>query len=91
MGEIIKRFEQRGYQLMALKAKIASEELLNTHYADLVKKPFFPSLRDYMCSGPVICMVWCACCRSDREQRLEHIPYQHPSWLISIPTVLPLA
>ena len=28
------------------------------HYADLVDKPFFPGLREYMCSGPVTCMVW---------------------------------
>lgn len=59
VGEIVKRFEQRGYELKALKMKIASEELLNTHYADLTSKGFFPALREYMCSGPVVCMVWC--------------------------------
>ena len=46
VGEIVKRFEQRGYELKALKMKIASEELLNTHYADLTSKGFFPALRD---------------------------------------------
>mmetsp|Transcript_12534 Transcript_12534/g.19981 ORF Transcript_12534/g.19981 Transcript_12534/m.19981 type:complete len:222 (-) Transcript_12534:115-780(-) len=58
IGEIIKRFEQRGYKLNALKLYQASEELLRTHYSDLVEKPFFPSLLGYMLSGPVTCMVW---------------------------------
>ncbi len=28
------------------------------HYADLASKPFFPALVDYICSGPVVAMVW---------------------------------
>ena len=59
VGDIIKRFEQRGYQLKALKLYQASEELLRQHYCDLVEKKFFPSLLGYMLSGPVTCMVWC--------------------------------
>jgi len=58
VGPIIQRFEQRGYQLKALKLYQASEELLRTHYCDLVEKPFFPKLLGYMLSGPVTCMVW---------------------------------
>jgi nucleoside-diphosphate kinase len=58
VGEIIKRFEQRGYKLGALKLFQATEELLKTHYSDLVEKPFFPGLLEYMLSGPVTCMVW---------------------------------
>lgn len=58
MGSIVSRFEQKGYQLRALKTKQATPELLEQHYKDLVSKPFFPKLRDYMLSGPVVCMVW---------------------------------
>merc|ERR1712087_458167 len=58
VGAIIQRFEQRGYQLKALKLYQANEELLRTHYSDLVEKPFFPKLLAYMLSGPVCCMVW---------------------------------
>lgn len=36
----------------------ASDELLKSHYADLSTKPFFPSLIEYMRSGPVVPMVW---------------------------------
>ena len=58
VGDIISRFETKGYKLSALKTKMATKELLETHYGDLVEKPFFPKLRDYMLSGPVVCMVW---------------------------------
>merc|ERR1719231_1543435 len=58
VGEIIKRFEQRGYKLGGLKLYQASEELLRKHYSDLVEKKFFPDLLSYMLSGPVTCMVW---------------------------------
>ncbi|CAN0242609.1 unnamed protein product, partial [Phaeothamnion confervicola] len=57
-GEIIKRFEQRGYKLAGLKLKQADEALLSQHYKDLASKPFFPKLMQYMCSGPVVAMVW---------------------------------
>ena len=44
-------------QLKALKLYRASESLLRTHYSDLVERPFFPKLLEYMLSGPVTCMV----------------------------------
>ncbi|CAG0918161.1 unnamed protein product [Notodromas monacha] len=58
VGEIIKRFEQKGFKLVALKMMQASEELLKNHYADLSSKPFFAGLVKYMGSGPVVPMVW---------------------------------
>ncbi len=42
---------------MALKFKAAGDDLLKEHYADLSTKPFFPSLIEYMKSGPVVPMV----------------------------------
>merc|ERR1712111_312079 len=44
VGEIIKRFEQKGFKLVAMKMMHASEELLKEHYADLSSKGFFPGL-----------------------------------------------
>jgi len=58
VGNIVQRFEQRGYQLQALKLFQADEALLRQHYCDLVEKKFFPDLLSYMLSGPVCCMVW---------------------------------
>ena len=58
VGEIIKRFETKGYKLVALKLARPSVEHLEAHYADLSDRPFFPALIKYMSSGPVTCMVW---------------------------------
>ena len=58
MGEIIERFEIRGFKLVALKFMQADKELLQTHYSDLSKKAFFPELIRYMGSGPVVPMVF---------------------------------
>ncbi|RWS30464.1 nucleoside diphosphate kinase-like protein [Leptotrombidium deliense] len=58
VGEIIKRFEQKGFKLVAMKFMQADEELLKKHYADLSSKPFFPGLVKYMQLGPVVPMVW---------------------------------
>merc|ERR1712203_1218332 len=58
VGDIIKRFEQKGFKLVAMKFMQASEELLKEHYADLSTKKFFPGLIKYMGSGPVVPMVW---------------------------------
>merc|ERR1711934_290415 len=58
MGEIIKRFENKGFKLVAMKFMQASEELLKNHYADLSSKGFFAGLIKYMASGPVLAMVW---------------------------------
>ena len=58
MGDIICKFEERGFKLAAMKFVSASEDLLKNHYADLSKKPFFPELVRYMRSGPIVAMVW---------------------------------
>jgi len=58
VGEIIKRFENKGFKLVAMKFMQASVEHLEKHYADLSKKPFFAGLVKYMASGPVVAMVW---------------------------------
>ncbi|ORY34801.1 nucleoside-diphosphate kinase [Naematelia encephala] len=58
VGEIIARFEKRGFKLVALKMFTPSKELLEKHYADLKEKSFFPRLVAYMLSGPVVGMVW---------------------------------
>lgn len=58
VGQIICRFEQKGYFLKGIKMQVASEGLLQEHYKDLAQKPFFPSLVKYMSSGPVCAMIW---------------------------------
>eukprot|EP00601_Ochromonadales_sp_CCMP2298_P001970 CAMPEP_0173181724 /NCGR_PEP_ID=MMETSP1141-20130122/7434_1 /TAXON_ID=483371 /ORGANISM="non described non described, Strain CCMP2298" /LENGTH=142 /DNA_ID=CAMNT_0014104725 /DNA_START=84 /DNA_END=512 /DNA_ORIENTATION=- len=58
VGDIIARFESKGYLLKGLKLTTPSKETLETHYQDLKGKGFFPKLMDYMGSGPVVAMVW---------------------------------
>ena len=58
VGEIITRFEKKGFKLLALKLFSPTKQLLEEHYKDLKEKPFFPKLLEYMLMGPVVCMVW---------------------------------
>ena len=58
IGEIIKRFEQKGYKLVAMKLTSPGKAHMEEHYADLAGKKFFPGLISYMTSGPVCAMVW---------------------------------
>ena len=58
VGEIISRFEKRGYKLCGLALLHPSRALLEEHYGDLNTKSFFPKLVTYMLSGPVVGMVW---------------------------------
>ncbi|KAK5119805.1 nucleoside diphosphate kinase [Meristemomyces frigidus] len=58
VGEIISRFEKRGFKLAAIKLVTPSKEHLEKHYEDLSDKPFFKGLVTYMGSGPVCAMVW---------------------------------
>jgi len=58
IGQIMQRFEKKGFKLAGMKLCSPGRAHLEAHYADLKKKPFFPGLIDYMCSGPVCAMVW---------------------------------
>ncbi|XP_066496919.1 nucleoside diphosphate kinase A-like [Tiliqua scincoides] len=58
VGDVIKRFEQRGFKLVGLKLLQASEGILAEHYHELRRKPFYQELLRYMTSGPVVAMVW---------------------------------
>ncbi|XP_068667393.1 uncharacterized protein [Aristolochia californica] len=58
VGEVISRFEKKGFLLKGLKLFECPKELAEEHYRDLKSKPFFPKLIDYITSGPVVCMVW---------------------------------
>ncbi|UYV71608.1 awd [Cordylochernes scorpioides] len=58
IGQIIERFERKGFKLVAMKLVQASDELLRQHYSDLAGRPFFEGLVKYMQMGPVVPMVW---------------------------------
>lgn len=56
-GEVIKRFEQRGLKLIAMKFIHITEELAKKHYAVHEGKPFFEGLVSYITSSPVVVMA----------------------------------
>lgn len=58
IGEIISRFEQKGFKLVGLKMLQLSTELAAKHYAEHEGKPFFSDLQFFITSGPVVAMVW---------------------------------
>jgi len=58
VGEIISRFEKKGFYLKGLKLVNVERSFAEKHYADLSAKPFFQGLVDYIISGPVVAMVW---------------------------------
>ena len=58
VGEIIKRFEQKGFKLIALKMIKPTLEQAKQHYGDLAAKPFYGGLCEFFSSGPIVGMVW---------------------------------
>ncbi|GAV59153.1 NDK domain-containing protein [Cephalotus follicularis] len=58
VGEIISRFEKKGFSLKGLKLLTVEQSFAERHYADLSAKPFFNKLVEYIISGPVVAMVW---------------------------------
>jgi nucleoside-diphosphate kinase len=58
VGEIIKRFETKGFTLVGLKQLQVSRELAEKHYAVHQERPFFGSLVEFISSAPVVAMVW---------------------------------
>jgi nucleoside-diphosphate kinase len=58
VGNIIGRFEAKGFQLVALKLVKVSRELAEKHYGEHRERPFFPGLVEFITSGPVVAMVW---------------------------------
>lgn len=58
VGEIISRFERKGYKLIGMKMLQADEKIAAQHYAEHINKPFYPSLVKYITSGPIVAMVF---------------------------------
>ena len=58
VGEILRRFETKGFKLVGLKMLNVSRELAEQHYGVHKERPFFPSLVEFITSGPVVAMVW---------------------------------
>jgi nucleoside-diphosphate kinase len=57
VGDILARFERRGFTIAALKLLTVDEARAKTHYAEHDGKPFFKGLVEYITSAPIVAMV----------------------------------
>lgn len=58
VGDVIRRFEAKGFKLVGLKLVSVSRELAEQHYGVHRERPFFGSLVEFIISAPVVAMVW---------------------------------
>ena len=58
IGEIVERFEKKGFKLVGAKLMQVSQELAQQHYAEHKERPFFGELVGFITSSPVFAMVW---------------------------------
>jgi nucleoside-diphosphate kinase len=57
IGEVIKRFENNGIKIAAMKMILMSKKQAQGFYAVHKDRPFYDGLTDFMCSGPAVVMV----------------------------------
>ncbi len=57
VGAILARFESRGLRVLALEQRTIDGEQADRHYAEHVDKAFYPPLREFVTSGPLVALV----------------------------------
>ena len=58
IGEIITRFERKGFKLVGMKLMQVTAAIAEEHYGEHRAKPFFKGLVDFITSGPIVAMAW---------------------------------
>lgn len=57
MGRVIGRFEDKGMNIIAMKMMRVTPELAKQHYAEHVKKDWYPALESFITGGPIVAAV----------------------------------
>lgn len=57
VGEILRRFETKGLNFVMLEQRHISAELADQHYAEHIDRDFYPPLREFVTSGPLVAAV----------------------------------
>jgi nucleoside-diphosphate kinase len=57
IGEVLGRFERKGLTVVALDQRTIDGEIADRHYAEHVERDFYPPLRAFITSGPLVAMV----------------------------------
>jgi len=57
IGQIIARFEGKGFTVSALNMRTLDKQMADQHYAEHVEKGWYPELREFITSGPLVSMI----------------------------------
>jgi nucleoside-diphosphate kinase len=57
VGEVLGRFERKGLRIVAMDQRNIDGDLADRHYAEHVERDFYPPLREFITSGPLVAMV----------------------------------
>jgi len=57
-GEVIARFETAGLEIAGCKMMLLGDDLLAEHYAHVSDRPFYPELKSFMQSSPVVIIAF---------------------------------
>lgn len=57
VGEVVGRLERKGLRLEAVELRTMDATLADQHYAEHLDKPFYPPLKQFMTSGPLLALV----------------------------------
>ena len=57
VGEVLSRFEAKGLTIVAMEHRTISASIADAHYAEHVGKDFYPPLRDFVTSGPLVSVI----------------------------------
>jgi nucleoside-diphosphate kinase len=57
VGEVLARFERKGLAIVSLDLRSIDAETADRHYAEHVAKDWYPPLRAFITSGPLVAMV----------------------------------
>ena len=57
VGQILSRFESKGLTLVALEQRTIDAAQADAHYAEHVEQPWYPPLREFAISGPLVALV----------------------------------
>ncbi len=57
IGQIIARFEGKGFTVSAMNMRTLDKQMADQHYAEHVEKGWYPELREFITSGPLVSMI----------------------------------
>lgn len=57
VGEVLSTYEEAGLTIEAMELRTIDGEFSDQHYAEHVGREYYPSLRDFMTSGPLIALI----------------------------------